>query len=132
MAGVLRWTRTGANLESEILTQSNRDAAHAGERVGYASASIHPRAKLCVPSISLGPIVCEGIAAICPRFATGRGQEDFSCKSLQPRRIMPLIFGNRFPWEISQEITWRLGMFLLDQHRCTRIYQGSGEPDALP
>jgi hypothetical protein len=29
------------------------------------------------------------------------GLEDFSCKCLLRRRIMPLIFGNRFPWEIS-------------------------------
>src|ERR1017187_10862553 len=36
------------------------------------------------------------------------GCEDFSCKSFAPRRIMPLIFGNHFRWEISQEINRRI------------------------
>src|ERR1035437_4121866 len=41
---------------------------------------------------------------------------------------MRLIFGNRFPWEISRESSWRFGVFLLNQpdRKCT--YQGSGDP----
>ena len=61
-----------------------------------------------------------------------QGFEDFSCKSFQPRRIMPLIFGNRFRWEISQEINWRSGALPRSASRtaeCTN--QGSGDPDAL-
>ena len=58
--------------------------------------------------------------------------EDLSCKSLKPRRIMPLIFGNRFPWEISQGISRQLCAFQLNlpARRCT--YQGSGDRDVFP
>ena len=47
--------------------------------------------------------------SLSPSLQAAGGCEDFSCKSLQPRRIMPLIFGNHFRWEISQEINWRIG-----------------------
>jgi hypothetical protein len=60
------------------------------------------------------------------------GLQDFSCMSLSPPRIMPLIFGNRFPWEISQETNRRLGTFLPFMPDCRRTYQGSGDPNALP
>ncbi len=58
--------------------------------------------------------------------------EDLSCKSFKPRRIMPLIFGNRFPWEISQGISRQLCAFQLNSpaRRCT--YQGSGDRDVFP
>jgi hypothetical protein len=45
---------------------------------------------------------------------------------------MPLIFGNRFLWEISQEINRRLRALLLDRLDRKCLYQGSGDPDALP
>ena len=48
--------------------------------------------------------------------------EDFSCKSVRPRRIMPLVFGNHFRWEISQEITRQERTCAVRLPDCRRTY----------
>ena len=67
-----------------------------------------------------------------PPFRRPDRCEDFACMSLQRTRIMPLIFGNRFLWETSQENNRRLASLPVNppDRKCT--YQGLGDSDALP